>query len=352
MTTASASPAQFSPIGPTKAAFEKHQAGINGVTLGNLREARVDVNALAVRLATVVDALREMRPRIVVELPTLDLDVYDSIEERLHAALYCNMLWQAKGDTKVRVHDFALVVRDWLSKARSAYEALIRFGLVSAETKSRLKRGRGYGALANNMGLILGVLRGVTPEVLSRTPLEPQDLQLIEHHLLAFQTALGQSEYAIVPRHEAGLLRAKAFTYLYEAYELARRAAFYLHGYERGDELVPSLFVTLGESNKRSRRKARSSTTTDASAATTSASEATLVELEASGANASQGADHAPSTQEQPASNGLATNRRPRKRKRATRRVPFVATKSVNLLGAQPFGAGAVGEPASAVPPE
>lgn len=245
------------PQAPFEPAYAKHKAGIEAVTLAGLREARVDLNAIATRTTTVFDVLAEMRPRIVAELPALDIEVYDSIQERLYAALYCNSFWLSKLDAKVKVREFADAVREWLSKALSAYETLIRFGLANAEPKTRLKRGRGYRALANNMSLVLGVLRGVTPEVLSRTPLEPHDLVQIEHHLLVFQITWGQREFTPFTRHEAGLLRAKAFTYLYDAYELARRAAFYLYGYERGDKLVPSLFVSLGQRKRKTAKPKR-----------------------------------------------------------------------------------------------
>ncbi len=235
------------PFAPTKESFTKHSGFIVAIKPETVREARVDLNAVFVRTLTVLAALHEMRPLIVARLPDVDLPTYDSIEERIYAAHYCNTLWQAKVDAQEDVGALADVLEDRYDDALAAYEILIKFRLANAEPKGRLKTTGGYDALTHNAGLVLGVLRGLAPDVLSQTPLKPRDLEQLEHDLLAFQAAWGRREYTEHTRNEAAVLRAQAFTYLYEAYEIARRAAMYLYGYERGNELVPSLFTSNGE---------------------------------------------------------------------------------------------------------
>lgn len=239
------------PFAPTKAAFLKHETPIRAVAAKDVREARVDLNSMCVRTFTILPLLREMRPQIVAKLPDMNLAIYDSIEERTYAVHYCNTLWQAKVSAKENVTDLAESLTDWYVKALSAYETLITFDLASSEPKSRLQGSTGYGALTNNLGTVLGVLRSVAPDVLSQTPIKQSDLEQIESDLLSFQAAWGAREYTPSTRDEASLLRSQAFTYLYDAYELARRAALYLHGYDDGDKLVPSLYASLGDRPKK-----------------------------------------------------------------------------------------------------
>jgi hypothetical protein len=258
------------PFAPTRAAFNKHESFIRAIAPEHTREARVDLNAVSVRCITALPVLRLMRAQIVTKLPDLDLAVYDSIEERVYAAHYANTLWQAKLTAKENVPELAEVLEERYAEALGAYEVLILFKLASAEPKGRLETGGGYSALTNNLSRVLGVLRGVAPDVLSQTPLKPRDLEQIEHDLLMFQAAWGSREFTAPSRDEAGTLRAQAFTYLYDAYELARRAALYFHGYERGDELVPSLFASLGDRSKRSTKAGSTDTPTAAAGQTPS----------------------------------------------------------------------------------
>jgi hypothetical protein len=255
------------PFAPTKIAFDKHQAFIVAIKPEDTRDARVDVNAVFVRTLIVLGALHEMRPLIVARLPDVPLPVYDSIEERIHAAHYCNTLWQAKVKGKEDVGVLADVLEDRYDEALSAYGTLIKFRLASEAPLAQLRPMTGHEALMHNASLLLGVLRGLTPDLLSQTPLRGQGVDQLEHDLLAVQGAWGRREYAELERDEAAVLRAQAFTYLYDAYELARRAAMYLYGLERANQLVPSLFVSNGER----RRKAGDEGATDPNAGAPSA---------------------------------------------------------------------------------
>lgn len=236
---------------PTKALFTKHEPHIVAIKREQPREARVDLYAVFVRTLPVLGAIREMRPQVVQRLSDVDLTLYDSIEERVYAAHYCNTLWQSKVNNKENVSELADALEDRYDDALFAVRSLVQFRLISGEPLTRLKPAGSHDSLEENAGLVLGVLRRLPPELLSQTPLKPGDLELLEHDLIAFQTAWGRREYAEQARDEAAILRAQAFTYLYDAYEVARRAAFYLHGYERGNELVPSLFATNGERRRK-----------------------------------------------------------------------------------------------------
>lgn len=235
---------------PTKTAFEKHSAPIVGIQ--NPREARVDLNAVFMRTIPVFPVLKEMRTEIEAKLPDLDLATYDTIEERVYAAHYCNTIWQAKVKLKEDVAAFAEALEERYDDALAAYDILIKFRLANDAPKKNLKAPAGYDTLAENASLLLGVLRGLAPEILNETPFKAKDVERLEGELLAFQSAWARREYSIATKDEAAVLRAQAFTYLYDAYELARRAAMYLYGLERANELVPSLYITNGERKRKS----------------------------------------------------------------------------------------------------
>lgn len=251
------------PFAPTQVAFEKHKSAIVAVPLDGLREARVDLNGVFTRTVIVIAGLREMRPLVVARLPDTDIAIYDSIEERMYAAHYCNTLWQAKAKDKEDVGARADALEDRYDGGLLACRILIKYRLLEEGALERLKPLTGHEALMHNASVVLGVLRGLAPEVLSQTPLKALDVKQLEHDLLAFQTAWGRREYAERTRDEAAILRAQAFTYLYEAYEVARRAALYIYGLERGVELVPSLFTNNG--NRKNGGTADEATATDAS---------------------------------------------------------------------------------------
>ncbi len=86
-------------------------------------------------------------------------------------------------------------------------------------------------------------LRGVDAKYIARTMLEPGDLDQAERALLNFQAAWGRREVINPGRDDLNILRARSFTYLYDAYELARRVVIFFEGEEEADRLVPSLFV-------------------------------------------------------------------------------------------------------------
>lgn len=234
------------PFAPTQLAFEKHKSFILAVTPEDLREARVDMNTVFARTLTKLPDLHEMRPLVVARLPDVDITVYDSIEERVYAAHYCNTLWQAKFKDKEDVGALAEVLEGRYDVGLLACRMLIGCGLLNEGALGRLKDLTGQEALINNAGVVLGILRGLAPEVMSQTPIKEANIKQLEHDLIACQAAWGRREFAERTRDEAAVLRAQAFTYLFEAYEIARRAAIYLYGIDRGLQMFPSLFTNSG----------------------------------------------------------------------------------------------------------
>ena len=119
---------------------------------------------------------------------------------------------------------------------------LAAFGLVSAEPLQKVGTDAGYTGLVNDVATLLGVLQRAGETALVKTPLTEADLAVAERDVLEMQTALGLKEIEPVKREQAATARLQAFNFLAVAFESAYRAAFFLYGRDRADELLPSLF--------------------------------------------------------------------------------------------------------------
>jgi hypothetical protein len=186
--------------------------------------------------------LRSIRADVEAHFKVFDLEQFDSIELRILAAHYANQMWLSATRDKVELASQAEILTDWRVKLLTAAKMLAAFGLVSAEPLQKVGTDAGYAGLVNDVATLLGVLQRAGDTALVKTPLTEADLAVAERDVLEMQTALGLKEIEPVKREQAAMIRLQAFNFLVVAFESAYRAAFFLYGKERADELLPSLF--------------------------------------------------------------------------------------------------------------
>lgn len=228
----------------TEQSFRQREAKIRAIT--ELREGQFDVNAACTRLIGALPGIKKMRPLIEETFRNFDLETFDDLEPRLHAAHYCNALWLSKANNKVSVAELAAALDEWIPKLTETCEMLVSFHKVAPEQLASLGKEGGYGGKVNDVTTLLGVLRRIDAPTLARTMVNTADLTAVEVALLTFQSALGKRQVAPVEREEASLLRQQAITYMLQSFDLALKAALYLHGETVGRQMVPSPYADRG----------------------------------------------------------------------------------------------------------
>lgn len=234
---------------PTRQAFLNHEAKIRAITGDRIKDAGVDLNGVCSRTIAVLPHLRVMRALIEAKFKDFDLEAYDSIGERVYAVHYCNAVWRSKSKTKTNLTALVAQVDGLMFKLTKACEFLGALGKLDVEPLNELGQKGGYAGKVNDLTTVLGVLRRVDEATLNQHSLTEAMLNEAEFVLLTFQGELGKREVGPIEREEAGLLREQAFTYLFEAYELARRAALYFYDEKTANQLVPSLYADRGKAS-------------------------------------------------------------------------------------------------------
>lgn len=232
---------------PTRRAFLHHEVHIRAVSGDRIKDAGVDLNGVCSRTIAVMPQLRAMRALIEAKFKDFDFVAYDSIGERVYAVHYCNAIWRSKSKAKTNLSAPVAEVDAWTFKLTKACEFLGALGKLDVEPLKELGQKGGYAGKVNDLTTVLGLLRRADAATLNQHSLTEASLNEVEFTLLTFQGELGKREVGPLEREEAGILREQAFSYLFEAYELARRAAFYLYDEKTADQLVPSLYADRGK---------------------------------------------------------------------------------------------------------
>jgi hypothetical protein len=225
-----------------QAAYDELAPQIRAIHPDDVRSARADLNVVCARAFAMLPRLREMRPDAVEHFKQFDLAQFDSIEQRVLATYFANLMWLSATRDRIDVAAQAEVLTTWRTKLLAASEVLATFGLVSAEPLKKVGTDNSYAGLVNDVSTLLGVLHRAGDAAKGKTPLTDTDLAIAEREVLEMQTALGTREIAAVKREEAATQRLQAFTFLLTAFDAAYRAAYYLYGEERAREILPSLF--------------------------------------------------------------------------------------------------------------
>lgn len=232
------------------AALASIQAELDAMGAEEVMHIRVDISRAVATALGAWPRIRELRPRLVEELPSFPRRLFDGLETYALAALYAHLSATAElaDDTLKELVAEATPLRDILLIAA---EALAHRGHLDATRVAEIRSGQGYLDTANDLIALGGLYAEAWPTVANKTAVERAEVDRA--------TALGRELFAALGRREQLLTsqspkstRARAFTLFVRAYDACQRAVTYLRWDEGdADTLAPSLFKVRRRAGKK-----------------------------------------------------------------------------------------------------
>jgi hypothetical protein len=212
---------------------------LEAVPADQLVHLNVDVQAATRTILGALPEIRELRERIVAELPAFDVQSFDKLEDYVQALKYAQSGYQIASEPP---NDLQPLVEEG-SKLRDRLladaNALSLYGLFDASTLERLKGGGGHNNLAEDLELLIRAMMAGWEKIRGKalTPLE--DVQAASRIGLRLTRVAGLREQGPARLAAATELRLRAFTVLLRTYDEARSAIGYLRRREADLESMP-----------------------------------------------------------------------------------------------------------------
>jgi hypothetical protein len=241
-------------VSENAAAFARVEAEIAAVPLESVRTINVHVPSAVVLVLGKLPRLLALRDEMIRACPRQPLETIDKLRDYALAAAhaYARVLPRDGGETRLRtLLNEASPLRE---RMLASAGALVAFGLLDAEAVAVIRRGTGHLDTIQDLLSLGELLRQAGPEVVSKTPLVPADIERAIQLGELLLEALGQQREGTDgsnDRGEAEEQLAKAFELFRRAYEEYRRTINHIRWYEGdADEIAPS----LAQSRRQGRR--------------------------------------------------------------------------------------------------
>jgi len=248
MTQVDIAPAVAAPkLEPPEAAYVEILPEINALSDDEATSVNLDPVAAAGTVLGLLPELRLLRPRIVKELPMLDIEQFDKLELYALAFSHTNGVFRTarvpKGQIAALANELSVIRDRLIGDAMS----LANNGFFSASRLDQCKKVPGYKALAGDILAIVPLFKEHWPKIANRTPVTLDSLGDASRRAVELMSVVGLKEQGPELLTEAALRRGKAFTLFLRAYEEARHAVTYLRRHE-GDaaSITPSLYAGRG----------------------------------------------------------------------------------------------------------
>lgn len=227
------------------AAFARVAAEIAAVPLESVRAINVHVPSAVVLVLGKLPRLLALRDEMVKACPRQPLATIDKLRDYALAAAhaYARVLPRDGGETRLRtlLNEASLLRERMLASAG----ALVTFGLLDAGAVAAIRRGTGHLDTIQDLLSLGELFRQAGPDVVSKTPLVPADVERAIQLGELLLEALGQQREGTDgsnDRGEAEEQLAKAFELFRRAYEEYRRTINHIRWYEGdADEIAPPL---------------------------------------------------------------------------------------------------------------
>jgi hypothetical protein len=246
--TQKASPARPGMPKEAAVALASVEPEIAALSFSVLLSINVDIpRAVAVAIGA-LPHLRDLRPRLVAELPEHPIHTTDKIGTYALAAWYAHLLTLPTSKTEGMLEALLAEATPLREDLLVAAEALAHKKLLDPETVTDIRSGLGNLDKANDLVALAALFTQSWSHVHAKTTVERKDIERAAELGPLLLVALGAREQpgpgASKPTDLAER-RVRAYTLFVNAYEEARRAVWYLRWHEDDvDDIVPSLFAT------------------------------------------------------------------------------------------------------------
>lgn len=224
-----------------EAAFAKHLPALNALPEASLLQVNVDVDAMVDTTLRAIPEILRLHDQITA-LPGLDLEAYARLGEYALALMHAQALFRRSGEVvAARPDEAALRARRKLLLGEARLLVLKR-RLAEGELVG-LGRGRGPLVAAADLFLLATRLRAALPLISPFTTLTAAELEADLKLATEARTQLQTPRTRPGGKSEAALIRQRAFTATFRAWDTVRRALTYLRWAE-GDaaRIAPSYF--------------------------------------------------------------------------------------------------------------
>jgi len=210
--------------------------------------------------------IRALRPRVVAEMPQLDVIRFDKLEAYTLAMGHAHALYMAASSPAEALDEISETATKLREMLFSDAAALAQRNIIDGERLKQLKGAHGFRNLAFDLFVLAAMLRDNWSKISSRTALQLKELDQAETLADRILTSVGQREQGPGVVAEAAEIRQHAFTLFVSAYDHARRAVSFLRWNEEDvDEIAPSLYAgrTTGRKKTPDTQVARPPTAAD-----------------------------------------------------------------------------------------
>ncbi len=234
-----------------RGAFKRTQPVAQALAPGELITINIDVPTAVTTVEAKLPALLAMRERIVRELPTFDISLFDQLGTYSAATGYAHGLYLAASappEALTKLTAEGTVMRDTLY---SDAAALAHRGLINGDRLTEFKAAAGYKNLAFDLIGLAALLLENWERIVGKSALQLAEIERAE--LLGEQlvAAVGTRDQAPAVVSEVAQQRQRMFTLFLRSYDQVRRAVTFLYWNEDNvEDLCPSLY-----SGRTARRK-------------------------------------------------------------------------------------------------
>ena len=213
------------------------------IEASKVRSLNVDPATAVSRVLGAAPKIAEYRVELKQRMPLDDWSCILVLEDSAYAFQEAYVRWLCAGKTPEELRALLEEADEMRGRFRIDLSPLVNRGIIDPASLSMCTGQQGYKASSTELGVFVTVLTSCSAEIRGKCCITDEELQrakAIADALLAF---VGIHEQAPEHKSVAMDLRDRAFTYLVQTYEQARRGITFLRWFEGdADEIAPSLF--------------------------------------------------------------------------------------------------------------
>ena len=246
--SASVTGAEASEAGEFAAGFQRVEAEIGQVQEREIVTVNLDIPVAVTIVLGSLPEIRALRAELA-ELKGFDIARFDKLRDYTLAVGHAHAMFRAANGPSDTLTELAEEVAELRDVLQADATALAKRRILDEQQVIQLRGGSGYKGIAFEVVGLVGLFRKHWEEIQGRCALQPEELEHAGRRAQELVTAIGLKEQGPAMVSAAMVVRQRAYTLFYKAYDDVRRAVAYLR-WQTGDadKIAPSLFSTRGGS--------------------------------------------------------------------------------------------------------
>lgn len=210
----------------------------------DLAQVSLDIPGAIITARGCIAELQALRPRIVAELPSFDVERFDKVETYAFALTLANGDYLSSSAPPMPIAQLTEELKGIRDMLVSDVTAAARRGLVDAAPLNELKGTNGSKNITTDIVTLASLINRNWAKLQGHSALKVEEIERAEQLAETLMGALGTKEQQAARATEAADLRQRVYTLFVKAYDHARRAVIYLRWDEGdADDIAPSLWA-------------------------------------------------------------------------------------------------------------